>query len=268
MWKDVKETHRAAGMLVRALPIVVGAAVAIEGAQHLVEWQLGMYSGLEAAAAVEAHPLRMGFGYAKTGILFLVCYFAWRHLAWGDEARTLRVDPRAMALFAPVLMFNLLMVLAQNAGGDLLSGVLEGRALFLAGFAAMLGAMAFELLFAPWKVASAVGNARVDLGASLRIMSGQVGRSFLFNLAVLVPAMVLHYALGIGAMFAPAAVSAALLALDTLFVGYMAMLLPAIDFAVAKRATDEAQVSLAEDDRTTDYAHVLLRKQEPSRAGR
>lgn len=254
MWKDVKDTYRAAGMLVRALPLVVLAAIAIEGVQHVVEWKLGMYGSLAGAEAVEAHPLRMGFGYAKTGVLFLICYFVWRQLAWGDTARTLRFDARAAALFVPVLMFNLLMVLAQNAGGDLLSGVLEGRALFLVGFAAMLGAMAFELCFAPWKVASALGNAPVNIGASLRIMSGQVGRSFLFNLAVLVPAMVLHYALGIGAMFAPTIGSAALLVLDTLFVGYMAMLLPAIDFAVAKRAAERAGVRLDESNTSSELA--------------
>lgn len=244
MWTEVKATYRAAGGLVAALPLVALAAVGIEAVQHAVEWKLGMFNGEAGAAAAEAHPVRMGFGYAKMAVLILINYLAWRQLAWKDRAQTLGWDARAAALFVPVLMFNVLMVLGQNAGGDLISGLVEGKALFATGFIALLCAMMFELFFAPWKVAAALGNGRIDLGASFRIMSGRVLRSFGFNLAVLVPAMLLHYAFGIGAIFTPAPVTAALLVLDSLLVGYMAMLLPAIDFEVAKRAAEKAGISL------------------------
>ncbi|HTU11966.1 MAG TPA: hypothetical protein VMG08_13835 [Allosphingosinicella sp.] len=248
MFSEIKETYATSARFVRALPLIAALPVLAEAAQHVAEWRIGMYDSLAQASAVEAHPLRMGFGYVKTAALLLICYWVWRYFGLrGDTARARRLEAGAVASFVPVVLFGVVMMMIDSRLGEALGAVLPGGgAQLLAIFGVVFALMAFELLFAPWKVASALDNRRLDMGRSLAIMRGSFGWSFAFLLAMFLPLMILHYLLGGFAIGAPPAVSAALLVVDCLVVGALAVVLPATDFMLARRAAAKRGVDLAE----------------------
>jgi hypothetical protein len=66
-----------------ACPILFAVPVAAEGIQHGIEYMLGMYEGMDAAQAVEAHPARMMWGYLKASVLALAAYWVIRYLGLG-----------------------------------------------------------------------------------------------------------------------------------------------------------------------------------------
>lgn len=248
MFREIRETYATSARFIRALPLIVAVPVVAEAAQHVVEWRIGMYDSLALASAVEAHPLRMGFGYVKTAALLLICYWVFRYFGLrGDAARARRLEPGAVASFVPVLMFGVVMMITNRGVTEALAAALpEGAGQLLALFGVLFALMAFELFFAPWKVASALDNRRVDMGRSLAIMRGNFGWSFAFLLAMFLPLMVLHYLLGGLAIGAPAPVAALLLAVDCLVVGALAVVLPATDFMLARRAAERKGVDLAD----------------------
>jgi len=247
MLKDIKQAYRSSWKFALALPAIAAIPVAAEAIQHAAEWHVGMFESFASAKAVESDPLRMGFGHLKVLALFVMGYFVTRFLGFGGDARrTLRFDATALALFAMVLIFNLLMMVAQTRGGELLADMVRaGRPLILTGLAALLAMMALELFLAPWKAGAALGNANLHIGASIRLMRGNIAWSSGFTLAMIAPIMVLHYALNGLAIGRPPALSVILLAVDCLLVGYMALLFPATAFIVADRAARRSGESLA-----------------------
>lgn len=248
MFREIRETYATSARFIRALPLIAALPVLAEAAQHVVEWRIGMYDSFAQASAVEAHPLRMGFGYVKTAALLLICYWVWRWFGLrGDAARARRLEAGAVASFVPVLMFGAVMTMTNRGILETLAAILpEGVSQLLAFLGVLFALMAFELFFAPWKVASALDNRRLDMGRSFAIMRGSMGWSFAFLLAMFLPLIVLHYLLGGLAIGAPAALSALLLAIDCLVVGALAVVLPATDFTLASRAAARRGVDLAD----------------------
>ncbi len=242
MWKEIKKNYRLPMRFVLALPLIAAVPIAIEAVQHLVEWRIGMFDSIAGAQAVEAHPARMAVGYAKTAALLFAAFWVWRFLSFGgDRARTLRVDRPTLRLFAPVVAFHVLLVVGQVLAGTALSAWFPaGGTLIMAGSAAMLAAMALELYLAPWKAGAAAGDERMTPGASVGSMSGNIAWSFAFTLLMFFPAMVLHYALNGFAIGRPGGIVLAMLAADSLLVGYIAALFPTTVFLVARRAAERA----------------------------
>ena len=242
MWKEMKEAYGSSGRFALALPLIFAAPVVVEAIQHLIEWRIGMFTSFAAAKAVGSDPARLNFGYVKIATLFLVAYWVWRFLGFNDRARTLCFNPVALRLFALVMLYNVAMVVVQDLAGRGLGMAFEpGWALIVAGLAAMLGAMAVELLLAGWKVASALGDREMGVLASARLMRGNLGWSFAFSLGIFFPTMILHYALNFLAIGRGAAIAVPMLALDSLLVGYLAVILPAAVFIVARRAASRAE---------------------------
>ena len=242
----MREAYRTSGRFMRLLPFLVAIPVVAELVQHAIEWRTGMFESYAMAEAVAADPARMGFGQVKIAALFLMGYWAMRFAAFdGDRRRTLRFDGTAFALFALVLVFQALMTVVQGAaGGWLTAAVPAGWPLLLAGFVALLAAMAIELYLAPWKAGAAIGEPHLHWGASIRIMRGNILWSFGFTLAMIAPAMIVHYALNFAAIGLTPALTAVLLALDGLLVGYMAVLMPTASYLVARRAARRSGVDL------------------------
>lgn len=242
MLKMMIEAYRTSGRFMRVLPLIVAIPVGAELVQHAVEWRIGMFDSYAMAEAVAEHPARMGFGHVKVAALFLAAYWAMRFLAFGgDVRRTLRWDPTAVALFSLVLVFQALMTLVQAQAGSWIAAIVPaGGTLILAGFVALLAATAAELYLAPWKAGAAIGEPHLHWAASFRLMRGQIAWSFGFFLAMIAPAMILHYLLNGLAIGRPPAVVAIMLAADALLVGYMAILLPAAEYLVARRAAERS----------------------------
>jgi hypothetical protein len=243
--KEVKANYALAWRVALALPLVFALPVAIEGVQHLIEWRIGMFESAAKASAVEDHPARAGWAYLKIGTLFLMGWWVWRFLTFGgDRDQTLRWNRVAAARYSMVLIFSAAITVCEMQVGEILSGAFESsRHTLLAAVGTMAAAMAVELYFAPWKVGSATGEPYTSLAASFKAMHGNVAWSFGLTLAMFFPIMILHYALGLLPIVLPPIVGALFLVLDSLLVGYLAILFPTTVYIIARRATAKSGAS-------------------------
>lgn len=226
--------YRQSWAFLLACPLVALIPVAAELAQHYVEMQAGMYAGPEGARAAESDPARMAFGFVKTLALGLIGYWATRFYASnGNRALAHRMEPRAITLFALVFA---------------LQSLLSALGLFAFSGPVAVGFFVFTLVFAPlltrFMAAAPLGQWISPL-ASIRQMAPQLPWAIAFNVVAILPLMVLHYALGIGAVFVPGeAAKWALLVLDSLVVGWLAAALVAVTWVMAVRKDPPAALTL------------------------
>ena len=225
--------HRQSWAFLVACPLIALIPILAELAQHIAEMQAGMYSGPEGARAAEADPARMAFGFVKTLALTLVGYWAVRFYASRDPAYARRLEGRAVALFAVVFA---------------LQALLSALGLFVFTGAVAVGFFVFGLVFTPLLtrfVAGAPLGVWISPLASIRQMLPQLPWAVAFNIAAVLPLMVVHYALGIGAVFVPGeAVKWAMLIADSLVVGWLAAVLLAITWVVAVRKDPPPEFAL------------------------
>lgn len=232
-----------AGRYVARCPWLFLAVVAVELVQHVIEYRAGFYDSMAAMKAAEGDVARMAMGHAKVLLLFVTTYWALRFYAAGDDpAAPTRHDPRALALYVPVMLWGLLwLVLLQD--GPLLAAALGvgGRSLGIALIVLLLASTAFEVTLSAWKVSAATGDGSVGFVPSIRLMRGHYWWSLGMTIAATIPAMVLHYALAFAALGRGPAATAGVLIADSLLVGYMAPVMAAAVFAVARRVTPGAR---------------------------
>jgi hypothetical protein len=88
-----------------------------------------------------------------------------------------------------------------------------------------------------WKVGASLGNARLTLTASFRIMHGNFWWSLGYFAIMSLPALALHYALNFLAIGRPPLTLWTLLGCDALTVGYLGIVLMASIYMIASRAT-------------------------------
>ena len=240
MIRDLKDAYAGSWRFMLACPILFALPVAVEGIQHGIEYMLGMYQGMDAAQAVEAHPARMMWGYLKASVLALAAYWVIRYLGLG-AAQAGRLDPKAVRLFAPVLLWHLVWGALLLWGGGLLTlAGIEGRTALWIGLSVFLGNFVLETALSAWKVGAAIGNERLTFTRSLKLVGPQLFWGVSFMLAAILPVMIAHYALGIGAIGAPSTWVVPMLVLDSVLVGYLGALIGAATFVVARRATARA----------------------------
>lgn len=234
--------YRDAARYVRACTGLFLLVVAAELAQHLIEYRAGFYDGLAAMKAAEGDVARMAMGHAKVLLLFATNYFALRFYAFGhDPAAPLRRDPRAWALFVPVMLWGLMwLVLLQDGAWAASALGWNGRGFALAMVAVMLASTGFELALSAWKTAAATGNGAIGFVRSIRLTRGHVWWSLNVSAAAILPAMALHYALAFLALGKGPLATAAVLVTDSLLVGYMGPLMAASTCAIARRVTRAA----------------------------
>ena len=226
--------HRQSWAFLVACPLIVLIPVAAEFVQHYVEMQAGMYAGPEGAQAAEHDPARMAFGFVKTLALSLVGYWAIRFYAsGGDRAAALRIDSRAVSLFAIVFA---------------LQALLSALGLFAFEGVVAVGFFVFGLIFTPLLsrfVAAAPLGAWISPYSSIRQMAPQLPWAVMFNIVAVLPLMIVHYALGAGAIFVPGeAAKWAMLVVDSLIVGWLSALLSAITWVIAARKDPPPELAL------------------------
>jgi hypothetical protein len=244
MIRDLKDAYAGSWRFMLACPILFAVPVAVEGIQHGIEYMLGMYGGIEAAQAVEAHPARMLWGYFKASILALSAYWVIRYLALGASEAG-RWDPKAVRLFAPVLLWHLVWGALLLWGGGLLTlAGIEGRTAIWIGLGVYLGNFVLETGLSAWKAGAVLGNEKLTFTRSLKLVAPHLAWGVGFMLLAILPVMAAHYVLGIGAIFAESALVIPMLVLDSVLVGYLGALIIAASFMVARRATTRAGVDL------------------------
>lgn len=211
-----------------ALPALALIPAAVEMAQHAVEMRLGMYDGIAAAKAVEAHPARLWSGLLKVAVLHLPMYWVARHMATGDAGFAGRWDSRAVMRFAGatgfmVALSALQLFLMPQTAPWLIAMLVLGPTL--------------AALTAPWFAGAALAQEGPGPLGSAAMAAPGLGWSLPYLFAVMLPPMVLHYALAAAALVGPRALVWPLLAADSLLVAWLASVMAASNWIVATRAT-------------------------------
>lgn len=238
MKTDIKAIYRGAWTFAFACPLLFLIPVLVELAQHIVEWQAGMYDGIAGAKAAEGDPLRLQFGFAKTLALLLPGYWFTRYILFGrDAARAARIEWPAVGLWLILFALNGVQQWWALFGPSLTGLIgLSGTAAQWTGYALVLFGTVAGIYFTAWIVAWPLGNAAIGPIRSIRIMAGSFWRTVVLLLAGVLPLMILHYALSFGAIFAPAFVDLPLLLLDALVVGLLALTMAGSNAVAARHA--------------------------------
>ena len=163
MKTDIASIYRSAWAFAFACPLLFLIPALIELAQHVVEWQGGMYDGIAGAKVAEADPLRRQFGFVKTLALLLPGYWFTRYILFDrDSARAMRIEWPAVGLWA--ILFALLGLQQWwSLFGPPFTGLmgLTGTTAQWTGYALMLLSGVAGLYFTAWAVAWPLGNASI-----------------------------------------------------------------------------------------------------------
>lgn len=246
MWTDIKQTYRDAARFSLALPLVAAVPFAAELIQHMIEVQVGMFDSYAGAEAADSNPARTGFGFFKVLTLFLISYPLFRFLAsGGDKRAALTVTPASALLFGSVVLVSVALMALSNIGGAWMSQAAGSQGMLLgAGLAAFVGMIVVDTYLAAWKVAAALGNPRLTIAGSIRMMHRHIPWSVAYYLAMLLPLMIFHYALNIAAIGAPDGPMWSILAFDSVVTAYLGILLSAAIYRLSRRAAERAGVEL------------------------
>ncbi len=246
MLKYIGEAYRDSARIAFALPWLFALPVTTELIQHIIEYRIGLFASFEAMEAVGGDAARMGFGQVKILSLVLLIYWVsrWQVLRGRDD-RSILGDRHSATLFAGVVVLGLVLGLIQQFGGGVLAPFLDAGVLMTIGFAFFFLSLALDVYLSAWKVGSALGNARLTIAASFRIIHGNFWWSLGFSVTMMLPLMILHYALNALAVGQSFALTWAILILDALVVGCLGLVLATATFLVARRAAERASTRLA-----------------------
>ena len=191
-----------------------------------------------------AQAVRLGFGAVKIVALFLTILAALRWWRFeGDVRRALTPSWRVAKSLGFVALVQI--------GGDLL-GLGIGTAIVAAigdpSRAARIAALLLPLLgwmfvaglFYPWYVALLTEDREMTLRRSITVMRGRLFRTCALLITGYLPLMVVHYALGFGAMGRSGALLWAMMIVDAGVVALFVTMLAAIYYEIfiaAKRAS-------------------------------
>ena len=190
-WQAFRAAYSGGLAFVRDCLLLALVPVVFELLQHVVEVRIGMYNSLVAAQALEDSSLRTAFGLLKVASLTLPAYWVMRFLPRRNSRFAARVESPAWRLFGVFLAVQI---------------VLEAIDLYLLpkhgwwALVVFVAGMVEGALFAAWAVGASWGNERMGVQASIRLMAPRLIWTLSFQVAVILPLMVPHYALGMFAI--------------------------------------------------------------------
>ena len=150
-----------------------------------------------------------------------------------------------MRLFAPVLLLFAVVTALSLWGGSLLRPFGADDALAMRiGIAFAVFTLVLGILLDGWKIGAAVGNPMLGPLQSIRMIAPHIGWSLAFTLVMMLPLMVAHYAILPLAIGSSPLLLWLLMAFDCLLVGYLAAVLAATSYIVARRAAERREVAL------------------------
>lgn len=247
MWTDIKSIYRSAWTFMIACPLLFLIPVFVEMAQHVAEIHIGMYHSLASARAVADSPLRMTFAVAKIIALMLPGYWFVRYLAAGNDPHAARrIEPVGLALWSILFTLNLTLSLYSLFGPPLGEALgLTGSVGTYFGTAVSGGWSILSVYLSAWIIAWTLGNATIGPLRSVAIMNGYFWRTVVYMVTGVLPLMVVHYALGYGAMGCPNWLIWPMLIVDAFLVGILALTMTAPIWLGARRAAEARGVELA-----------------------
>jgi len=230
-----------------ACPLLFAVPVGIEFVQHVIEMRIGMYDSITAAQAVEGNGARLAWGVVKSLSIAAAIYWVARFLILRDGAAAAgRPDPVAIRLFFWVMVWSLAWTVLLLWGGAGMSALGLGAFALAAGIAGFAISLVLSVMLSPWKVGAALGNRELGFLTSLRLVGWGAWWGVIFSLLTMLPVMGVHYGLFALTLWVPAeAAKWALLAVDSVVVGYLAAVIAAAEVAIARRAAGKAGLELA-----------------------
>lgn len=224
----------------RAAPFVIAIPFVAELAQHAAEVSAGMYAPAGEVTGAE-EGVRLAFGAFKILAIFLTILFALRYWAGGGDrrraARPTLALIRGIALVLLVQVGGEVLILAATAAVARIGGLEAPEAqaaLFAVGMLAWLVVATYLI---PWFVGLLTEDSRITLRRSVAAVRGRLWRLFGLLVAGYLPALALHYALGMAAMGLAEPLVWALMLLDSLVVAFLAVVLASAYFTLYRRAT-------------------------------
>lgn len=223
---DFRAAHSKSLAFAAVLPLAAAIPLVAEFFQHVVEMNIGMYAGPDAAEATADNTDRLNAGFLKTIALSLPGYFLIRWLnSGGDKAGATRLEGKAVRLFGLVIALQALLTWLS------LYVWTEG--------ALAIGFFVFSLIFMPlvarFVVAAPLGILVSPL-QSIRAMLPNALYAILFPLVTILPLMAVHYALGIGAVFVPGdGLKWAMLVVDSFVTAWLALVITTTHYIIALR---------------------------------
>jgi len=155
-------------------------------------------------------------------------------------------------LFAVVLAWGMgWAVVGLWGGGPFRALGVGDDAIMRLGIATFLALTVLEIYLAAWKTGAAVGNPALGFRRSIGLVRGHFWWSLGLFVAAFLPLMVLHYALGLGAIGRPVPLAVAMLVVDSAVVGFLATVLIGTNFFIARRVAAAAGVPLLSHDEAT-----------------
>ena len=247
MWQDIREVYSRSWRFMLAFPLLFLIPAIPEFVQHVVEFDLGMYSSLAAFRGASQSELRLGFGLVKALALGLPGYWFVRYLAWPDAPwRSWRAERPAIWLWLVIFALQAATT-AYSLFGPSLTSLVPGdaRTARLVSIALQTGGAIFGVYLTAWGIGWVLGN--VDCGPirSVRIMLGSFWRTIGYIVASALPLMIVHYALGIGAIGRPVWLIWPMLAVDAVVVGFLGLALAGSSFVAARQAARRTSYPLA-----------------------
>lgn len=243
---DSKAIYRHAAAFAVACPLLFLIPVLVEMAQHIVELRGGMYVDEAGAMVAETDPLRLQFGFVKTLALYLPGYWFVRFVLLRDPARAARIEWPAFGLWLVVFAFGAIQMWWGLFGPSMteLAG-LKGQSATIASVALTVGSMVLALYLAAWSAGWAVGNRAITPLRSFAIMHKGFWHAVGLMLTGMLPLMVVHYGLAIAAVVAlPLALDWAVMVVDSIVVGFLALTLTGSSVLAAMHAARRAGVDL------------------------
>jgi hypothetical protein len=249
IWSDIKENYLSSWHFIFVCPILFLIPALVEFAQHVVEIQIGMYDGGDAAVAVADNDERLRWGFVKALSIALPGYWFVRYLGFDrDASAARRIEWPAIGLWSVIFALSALQIWLGLFGPSLesLSGMSTEQSALMKGIL-MLALTVLGIYFTTWQVAWPLGNVRIGPIQSIKIMNGHFWRAVIYTLAGIIPLMIVHYAFGYGAMGMPIWLVWMMMVLDALVVGLLSLTMVGSIFFAARFATTAKSVSLLPD---------------------
>ena len=220
------------------------AAAFFELVQHAVEWQLGMFTPGDGIDPGSEFQTRMAFGYLKAASVLICAYLVPRFLFLDrDWKRVLQVDRlllRGIVVVAGTFALSL-------APAEILSWI-EARVDVIAGdFEVLwiqLGAFVLTIPMAallPWGIGLIAGDQSMTFRRSVSAMHGRWIWAWMLPVFCVVPAVVPHFLLNDFAYGASPVVMGSLLLLDSVLVGFIALVMGCTFWAIYRVRVLDAQ---------------------------
>lgn len=233
MINAIKEIYQKTPVILKAAPFLCAVPVLAEGAQHIAEFQLGMFAEGDGISAGFEMRVRMVFGIVK--VLSILFAFIWIPRFWYNggslmaalifRGRELRFLVWSAVLMLAVVLFVFFLgpILTKaiiNIGINLPQAIRPYFPLIL--LMIVLGATQNLSL---WWMGGVLGDRSMTKARSRTCLKGQLNWMTGVLILSVGPAMALHYFLNFRSMGAGFFTQIALLALDSVLVGFMAVLL-------------------------------------------